>query len=689
MPTPVRIAPRIAPRRDDAPTLFRGARFWLSQTVPQRLKLKEDINKHGGIVVLLERDSDVKIVDHKRKNLPHDTYSYQYVELSIAKGKLEDLEDHRAGPSAPRPMGASNIPTKSKRSIFTLEEDRIVYDWIQHFGKTPGAPIKGVKLYQDLSELVTYNLTIPLCSWINQEQFPSHPWQSWRSRYTKNLIDKPRPGGGESLTLDEILQRAPSQASRPKILPTRVSEPTPPLRVEPKALSRVPALAQHNTNNSNSKRKRDSGPGPQSPNQSRTGIPPSKRLAVEEPAPSRSPSIQIRPPQLTARDTTTPIPGPVPVQASPSTSSISQPNAVIGITEPATPRSPRTPIPRSRSRPSSKRPEATKELPAPAPLPSRPAGDNAVANSAPAPPAPPAPPAEPAEPAEPAPTPTPAKVPPRPPGSNAFAKLAPAPAPASRPPGDNAFAKSAAPAPAPAPSRHAGENAVAKSAPAAPAAPAEPAEPAEPAPTPTPAKAPPRPPGNNAFAQLAPPPEPPAPPSRPPWNNVSAKSPAPPSRPPGDNAFAKSARFNKQIIKDRPPPKDPFKEPFDIDPAFLELPFLPSSPAPEPAEDAPEIPDIETWMDERLARGAHESHIFEALQCTSMEPTMADKVLKYLSTGKGIPRNVRGVWTPEDDQCLESQEHAKVQRALTKHGMEAYKARWDYFCGARESGFIE
>ncbi|CAG7922056.1 unnamed protein product [Penicillium olsonii] len=667
MPTPVRIAPRIAPRRDDAPTLFRGARFWLSQTVPQRLKLKEDINKHGGIVVLLERDSDVMIVDHKRKNLPHDTYSYQYVELSIAKGKLEDLEDHRAGPSAPRPMGASNIPTKSKRSIFTLEEDRIVYDWIQHFGKTPGAPIKGVKLYQDLSELVTYNLTIPLCSRINQEQFPSHPWQSWRSRYTKNLIDKPRPGGGESLTLDEILQRAPSQASRPKILPTRVSEPTPPLKVEPKALSRVPALAQHNTNNSNSKRKRDSGPGPQSPNQSRTGIPPSKRLAVEEPAPSRSPSIEIRPPQLTPRDTTTPIPRPVPVQASPSTSSISQPNAGIGITEPATSRSPRTPITRSRSRPSSKRPEATKELPAPAPLPSRPAGDNAVANSAPAP----------AEPAEPAPTPAPAKAPSRPPGNNAFATLAPAPAPA------------------PAPFRHAGETTVAKSAPA-------PAAPAEPTPTPTPAKAkaPPRPPGNNAFAKLAPAPAPaplapPAPPSRPPWNNASAKSPAPapapapPSRPPGDNAFAKSARFNKQITKDRPPPKDPFKEPFDIDPAFLELPFLPSSPAPEPAEDAPEIPDIETWMDERLARGAHESHIFEALQCTSMEPTMADKVLKYLSTGKGIPRNVRGVWTPEDDQCLESQEHAKVQRALTKHGMEAYMARWDYFCGARESGFIE
>lgn len=51
-------------------------------------------------------------------------------------------------------MGASNIPTKSTRSFFTLEEDQIVFDWVEHLGQEPGAPVQGNKIYQDLSELV-------------------------------------------------------------------------------------------------------------------------------------------------------------------------------------------------------------------------------------------------------------------------------------------------------------------------------------------------------------------------------------------------------------------------------------------------------------------------------------------------------------------------------------------------------
>lgn len=76
------------------------------------------------------------------------------MERSIQNGKLEDLEAHRVGPSKPRPMGASNIPTKSTRSFFTLKDDQLLFDWIAHFEQEPGAPVQGNLLYQDLSQLV-------------------------------------------------------------------------------------------------------------------------------------------------------------------------------------------------------------------------------------------------------------------------------------------------------------------------------------------------------------------------------------------------------------------------------------------------------------------------------------------------------------------------------------------------------
>ncbi|CAG8253084.1 unnamed protein product [Penicillium salamii] len=496
----------MASRGERAPTLFGGARFWLSQTVPQRTRLKEDIQKHGGVVVLMEKDADVKLVDHKRKNLPKDTFSYQYVERSIANCQLEDLEAHRSGPSAPRPMGATNIPTKGKRSVYTLGDDQIVFDWIYHFAKSPGAPVQGNKFYQDLSEL-----------------FPSHPWQSWRSRYTKVLHGKPRPGGGVPLTFDEIIECAPSQGQRPRILPTRTSEPTRAAVARPNAPTSATGQADTSNSNANMKRKRASVP--ETPNQPRPDLP-SKRRAVEVQIPVFKVSPSRRPPQPQPSPTITAAPARRTDSENDSSadSSSSSPKAGLGITE-IPPQPARTPPSHPLNRPTIERPETTTELPKP-------------------------------------------------------------------------------------------------------------------------------------------------------------------PRPPGDNAFAKLARFNQQPTKPRQPARDPLEDP--IDPVFLELPFPPSSPEPEATDDdTSEIPDIDTWMDERLARGVNETYIFDALACTSMDPMMADKILKHLSAGKGIPRNVRGVWTAEDDECFQSEEHAKVQRALSKHGAEAYKARWEYFRGARESGFIE
>ena len=67
--------------------LFEGKQFWLSQNIPQRSRFKEliqvtlpyfqiefaksnSVQQHGGIIRLQEKDADILLVDHARKNLP-------------------------------------------------------------------------------------------------------------------------------------------------------------------------------------------------------------------------------------------------------------------------------------------------------------------------------------------------------------------------------------------------------------------------------------------------------------------------------------------------------------------------------------------------------------------------------------------------------------------------------------------
>lgn len=120
----------------------------------------------------MEKDADMKIVDHTKKNLPSDTYgsefgslgiaqltvahsySFRYLERSIESGALEDPEVYRVGPSAPRPMGATQIPKKGTRSDYSLKDDQVLYDWLYPFEQRPGAPISGNKIYQELERRV-------------------------------------------------------------------------------------------------------------------------------------------------------------------------------------------------------------------------------------------------------------------------------------------------------------------------------------------------------------------------------------------------------------------------------------------------------------------------------------------------------------------------------------------------------
>jgi telomeric repeat-binding factor 2-interacting protein 1 len=81
-------------------------------------------------------------------------HSYTFVEKSVRNGRLEDLEDHRAGQRV-RPVGAVGIPARSSRTPFTLQDDQILWDWVQPYERR-GDQIAGNLIYQQLAEQVCY-----------------------------------------------------------------------------------------------------------------------------------------------------------------------------------------------------------------------------------------------------------------------------------------------------------------------------------------------------------------------------------------------------------------------------------------------------------------------------------------------------------------------------------------------------
>ncbi|KMP01230.1 hypothetical protein CIHG_01519 [Coccidioides immitis H538.4] len=161
----------------EPPALFNDLKFFLSATVPQRSWCADLIKNHGGKVVPLEKNADILLVDHMKKDLPPGSYSFKFIDRCLRAGKLLDLEEFRAGPAPgnARPVGSVSIPARGHRVGFTAEDDQILYDWVKPIERQ-GGPIRGNKIYQQL-----------------EEKHPQHTYQSWRDRYLKVVKDRPRP----------------------------------------------------------------------------------------------------------------------------------------------------------------------------------------------------------------------------------------------------------------------------------------------------------------------------------------------------------------------------------------------------------------------------------------------------------------------------------------------------------------
>jgi hypothetical protein len=104
--------------------------------------------------VPLEKLADIMIADHARKDAVPGSYSWTWIEKSVKNGKLEDLEAHRAGPSAgtSRPVGSAQ-PTRNTRTPFTAADDRALALWVTN-AERQGLSTKGNDIYQQLERIV-------------------------------------------------------------------------------------------------------------------------------------------------------------------------------------------------------------------------------------------------------------------------------------------------------------------------------------------------------------------------------------------------------------------------------------------------------------------------------------------------------------------------------------------------------
>ncbi|KAL2012190.1 hypothetical protein VTN00DRAFT_4908 [Thermoascus crustaceus] len=530
-------------------TLFEGKKFWLSHNVPQRNRFKELIKNNGGVIVLQDHQADIKLVDHLRRELAPDTYSYQWVEKSIENGRLENLELYRAGRSSgtTRPVGASGVPTRRTKVPYTLEDDQILWDWLQPYEKQ-GAAVMGNKIYEML-----------------EEKHPRHTFQSWRDRYLKRLRGQPRPGGPPSTA-----QQTTSRQEVDRRTGAEGAEVASPRRAQEKERSfarqagasyesrrkETDASRTQNEDSESSDSQLQTVNNPTTPSRQIYRASLMHEGSTRSPQAQRSPSLHLQSPNVPDRAHRG-------LQA-PSTASGSS-NAAVSSS--LTRRDPQVDTVTSRNQSILKRKRQYTDA----------VSENLRFD-----------------------------IDHRPDHKRRATDFIP------------------------------------KRITSIQEEPRIKIEEEE---------------NDERFVET---------------ESDETDS---------EERFETARQVqDTQDVLTAPPQ--------DVDNLFMELPFPPSSPGSEDdeatedpgegAEDA--IPDLDEWIDSRLRTGKakNERQVIKALRCTSMDPDLADQVLSYLVAGKGIPQDMRGVWTPEDDKCLEGTDARDIDRLLKKHGTELYNRRFEY-----------
>ncbi|KAI1452073.1 TRF2-interacting telomeric protein/Rap1 C terminal domain-containing protein [Annulohypoxylon moriforme] len=175
MAAPIVYEGALAPKDRLHNGLFKNMKFWVAQRVPMRLTWIQKIQDNGGKVVPLEKDSDVLIADHLKKNCPPGSYSYKWIEDSLKAGSLQTREDYLCAPASQPQLANSAVPRKSTRAAFTPEEDKILTEWVMK-KEREGESVGGYQIYKEL-----------------EAKHPTHTYQSWHARWVKKLQYLARP----------------------------------------------------------------------------------------------------------------------------------------------------------------------------------------------------------------------------------------------------------------------------------------------------------------------------------------------------------------------------------------------------------------------------------------------------------------------------------------------------------------
>ncbi|KAH7013436.1 TRF2-interacting telomeric protein/Rap1 C terminal domain-containing protein [Ilyonectria destructans] len=148
--------------------IFKDVKFWVATRVPTRKSILEMVTNNGGTVVPLEKNADILIADHARKDVPAGSYSWKFITESVENGIIQIKDRYRIGrdPDLPRPAGGGVRGTKSTRTPFTIDDDAGLAKWVL----AHTVDRTGNKIFQEFES-------------IN----PRHTWQSWRNRFVKTL----------------------------------------------------------------------------------------------------------------------------------------------------------------------------------------------------------------------------------------------------------------------------------------------------------------------------------------------------------------------------------------------------------------------------------------------------------------------------------------------------------------------
>lgn len=91
--------------------------------------------------------------------------------------------------------------------------------------------------------------------------------------------------------------------------------------------------------------------------------------------------------------------------------------------------------------------------------------------------------------------------------------------------------------------------------------------------------------------------------------------------------------------------------------------------------DAKHEADLNSFVEHYISLGYSGDHVTQALDSTTLNAGDVGIVMENLRGGKGIPKDIQGVWTSSDDEAVEGKDHPRFKEALEKHGMDRVNLR--------------